>query len=170
MDPFSEIIPDSLLSQASSAEANLRCPIADLIISGLQYLGCDIESIFRVLQSYEMGGTILDVARSIEEGHIRQYHGFIIPPDGRRIRHRSWGGTITIDFAKGKPILFEINSSRISTIYPNEIVSAATGDDRQIVTRISDGQLRCWAWAGEDLPILSQTIPELVSLSQSSWT
>ena len=106
-----------------------------------------------MLQSYDLGGTIFDVSRNIEEDRIRQYHEYGVHPDGRKIHHRDSGDIITIDVAEQKPVLLAVTSPRISMLFAREIVSANTPDGRKILTIINQGELRCCSWDGVDFSI-----------------
>lgn len=132
-----------------SAAKNFSSPIACLMIIFLHYLGCDVESIFHVIQAHDLGGTVSDVTRYIEEGQLSQYE-FQSRPDGRQTYTNGRGYKITIEFANGRPVRYVMSSDQIRTIFPSEIVSATTPDGRQIITIVREGQVRCCAWDGED--------------------
>lgn len=120
---------------------NFRSPIAAFMIIALQYAGCDVDSIFRVLQSYDQGGTIFDVARYIEEERLPQYR-LGSCADGQ-IAHNQRTGTITIDHAEGRPVRFVVTARWIEALIPNGIVIATTPDGREFITLVLEGELQC---------------------------
>lgn len=176
MDPSPENAQDS---PQATERPNLRAlamkfntATAELIILGLQYLGCDIESIFSVLESYDQGGTVFDVARYIEAQNLIRYHEIMlrgvavrdpqeepslldpIPPDYRRTSFTVRRGTaIAVYYARGLPIKFEADARYIRTLFPREIVSVGTSDGQKIITIVVDGQVRCCSWDEVDFSI-----------------
>ena len=113
------------------------------MIISLQYLGCDIEDIFRVLELHGLGGTIDEVARYIKEEDLPQYHEFGPRPNGRiQIIHRDVGLTYKVDFAQGKPMQFAVHADWISAFAPDENVSMLS-DGQKIITKVLEGELRC---------------------------
>lgn len=153
MDPFSEYAqgspPGASPSNIVSLARNFKSPTACLIIFSLQFLGCDIESIFSVLESYNQGGTIFDVARYIKALNLLQHHEISpSPPDGQKTyKHDSlpWGTTIVIDYARGWPVRFVAKSKCIRSMVPREIVGVSMSDGRKITTIVATGQvhIRC---------------------------
>lgn len=125
---------------------NFRSRIACYMIFCLQYLGCDIESIFRVLQSYNLGGTISDVARYIEEGQLLQHSETMYPPNCRKLYYRSTGTTLEIDFAQGKPVQLVLSANCISPLSSRKLVTIVTLDGQKLITVAVDGHLRICTW------------------------
>lgn len=161
MDPSSSFSDEP--ATESSAEQHFSSPIAFLIIKCLRYLGCELSSIFRVLQSFDLGGTPSDVARYIHEEQLPQYHEDEPRPDGSvtfiqryyEYETRPYSSItssqspsdywISVVSAQGRPVLLAVCHSRIMGLIPREIVCADTPDDRKIVTIVTEGLLRCGA-------------------------
>lgn len=130
-----------------------NAPIAGLMIHCLRYLGCYSESIFRVLESYDMGGTALDVARYIEERELRPYKA-VTRPDGQWTNVLpGWGAVFTRDFTEQLPVRFVVTADWIPNLSPRKIVCALTPDGRKFITIVNRGQLQCCPWDEVDLSI-----------------
>lgn len=153
MDSFSENSQDFPPTTTSSSQAAIQqstgskfsSPVACSMILCLHFLGCDIETIFWVLGSYDLGGTISDVASHIEEEQLPRHDEFDAPPDGRITYARSTGTTLTIDYAQGEPMQIMISGPNFSKFsLPRPSVVVITSDDgRKIVTRVAEGYLQC---------------------------
>lgn len=115
----------------------------------LHFFGCESEDVFRVLESYDMGGSISDVDRYVEEQQFPRHDETVTPPNGRRVYTRSTAVTLAIDFAQGWPMQVEIGACWISALFPRTIV-VVEADDRRIVTSVVDGHLRCCVWEDMD--------------------
>lgn len=120
-------------------------PIACFVIFCLHFLDCDLEGIFRVLESYGWDATILDVARYIEQEGLIKYHETTGLRHGRTAYIRSPGTTLRIDFREWRPVHLAIRASSITALSPKEIMPVVTSDGHQIITVITDGELRCWS-------------------------
>lgn len=108
-------------------------------------MGADIESIFRVLQAYDLGGSIFDVVAYIKEMEFIQHHEYPTPPDGRKMHTEPTGTTFVIDYGGGWAVRVVVNSHWIKTRCPRRVVSATGADGRQqIITIVLDGQVRFW--------------------------
>lgn len=149
MNLFSESAQDSPPganpSDIVSLARKFKTPTACVIIFSLQFLGCDIESIFSVLESYDQGGTIFDVARYIKALNLLQHHEFS-PPDGQQTYNNlPWGTTIVIDYARGWPVKFVAKSKCIRTMVPRQIVGVSMCDGRKVITIVVEGEVhvRC---------------------------
>lgn len=121
----------------------------------LHYLGCDASSISRVLESFDMGGSISEVEQYVEEEELLQHHEIEAPTDGQRVYTQGTGPTLVVDFAQGWPIQVEIGACWISALFPRDsaIVKA---DCRKIVTIVMDGRLRCCGCAWQAIPSSTQ--------------
>lgn len=106
-----------------------------------------------MLQSYDLGGTILDVSRLIEEEGFLQYHEYGVCLDNGTTTSTSLVGTVRIEYVEQRPVRMVVSSSRISTLFAREIVSATAADGRKILTIINEGELRCCSWDGVDFSI-----------------
>ncbi|MCJ1269049.1 hypothetical protein MMC22_008937 [Lobaria immixta] len=137
----------------ASAGSNFRSPVACLMIFCLHFFWCESEDIFRVLESYGMGGSVSDVDRYVQEEQFPRYDEMGPPPDGRRVYTRSTAITLTVDFAHGWPMQVEIGACWISALFPHTIV-VVEADDRRIVTSVVDGHLRCCVWEEMDFWVL----------------
>lgn len=155
----------------SSAEQHFSSPIAFLIIKYLRYFGCELSSIFRVLQSFDLGGTPYDVARYIHEEQLPQYHEDEPRPDGSftfiqryyEYETRPYGSItsiqtpsdyiISVVSAQGRPVLLDVCHSHIMGLIPREMVCADTPDGRKIVTIVIEGLLRCAALGWAHFPV-----------------
>lgn len=131
-----------------------RSPTACFMIFCLHFLGCDVESIFRVLDSYDLGYTISEIVRFIEEEDLIQYKEILAPVPERRMTYtRSTGTILTVDFAQGRPEMLVVSATCISALSPRKIVNNVTPDGRQVVTVIVEGQLQFCSWVrGEFFP------------------
>lgn len=125
--------------------------MATFIIFCLHFLGCDMESIFCVLESYQLGGTIADVARYIKEEKLVQYHEIALPPDGRSVYNRGTDTTFIADFSQGRPVQLMVHASWISQLPSRKIVTVITLDGENIITIAVQGHLRCCSWDHVDL-------------------
>ena len=124
---------------------SFNSPIACHIIFGLQFMGADIESIFRVLQAYDLGGSIFDVAVYIKEMELIQHHEYPTPRDGRKMHTEPSGTNFMIDYSGGWPVRMVVNAPWIKTQCPRCFVSATGADERQeIITIVLDGQVGFW--------------------------
>ena len=151
MDFASEKVLDSPLLATSSAARVFKSPIACLMIDCLQFLGCEVEDIFRVLESYDMGGTISDVACYIEEEEFSQHHEF----DAHLESQMTFGteGMTKVDFDEGKPVRLVVSAGWIPPLSPKETVSIRAGA-QEIITKFVGGEFRCCSWDEKDLSIL----------------
>lgn len=125
--------------------------MATFIIFCLHFLGCDTKSIFCVLESYQLGGTLADVARYIEEEKLVQYHQIIPPPDGRSVYTRGTETIVKMDFYRGRPVQLMVYASWISQLPSRKIVTVITLDGENIITIAVQGHLRCCSWNQVDL-------------------
>lgn len=127
-------------------------PIAGLMIHCLRYLGCYWESIFRVLESYDMGGTVFDVARYIEERKLGPYKA-VTRPDGQLTNTLPGGAVFTRDFVEQMPVRFVVTADWIPDLSPRKMVGALTPDGRKFMMIVKRGQLQCCPWDEVDSSI-----------------
>lgn len=175
MDPSPENAQDSPQttdrSDVIALARKFNTYAAQLIMVGLRYLDCDIESIFSVLESYDQGGTVLDVARYIEAQNILPYHEIFprgvavgdpqkepslldrTPNHQRTYNTGTRDTTFVVDYARELPVKFVAKSRYIRTLFPREIVSVGTSDGQKIITIVVDGQVRCCSWDEVDFSI-----------------
>lgn len=127
----------------SLKDESLRSSTACFMIICLHFLGCKTESIFRVLESYDLGYTIMDVARYIKDEDLFQHSNILDPPhDYSNTCSRNPKITLTVEFAQARPIELKVSASCIPSLSPRNIVNAVTSDGQQVVTVMTKGQLR----------------------------
>lgn len=115
--------------------------MAYLMIFYLHYLGCDVGNINSVLESYDMGGTIDDVARYIQQYQLFRYNDFTTYEDGRQFTTGSFGSQCMTDFAQGRPYQIQVVGTSFSTLTPRTSVTAVTSEGLKIITIVRDGYL-----------------------------
>lgn len=127
------------------AKVSFKAPIAGLIIHCLYFLGCETDSIFRVLESHNLCDSVDLVARYIEEIKPLRHHEYGPFPEGRRTHFEPHTGTTCItDFSGNLPEQYIIRGKWISKLVPKTIVWAPTQDGREIITTVKEGELRCF--------------------------
>ena len=124
-------------------ELTFKSSTAWWIILSLQFFDCEPSEIFRVLQSYEMGGTISEVARIISDDNLPNYRAFA-PEDGP-FMHVFAGIIRKVDFVNHKPVRSLLKHTYIPALTPKEIVGATTSDGQIIITMVKDGEILCYA-------------------------
>lgn len=112
------------------------------IITSLRFFDCEPSEILRVLQSYDMSGTISDIARYINDRQIPNYQSFPPFEDGP-FTHDFSGVACTVDFANQMPMRFVLSHYSVSPLTPREIVNATTSDGQIITTTVNDGEVQC---------------------------
>ncbi|MCJ1467596.1 hypothetical protein MMC07_006221 [Pseudocyphellaria aurata] len=125
-------------------------PSAGMIIFSLYHFGCDLESIFRVLKSYQFRHSIDSVARYVkrENFSIQHLNALKKPGDGRMIQMRSWGhpvntASVIVYFANQLPVKMEMKSSLLPALVPEEKIIVQAADGRKIGTSVTCEQVVC---------------------------
>ena len=124
------------------SELELKSSLACLIITSLRFFDCAPSEIFHVLQSYDMGETISDVADCISDGNLPNYQSFHFL-DNERFTHSSSGVAFTVDFDNQMPMRSVLSHDSVPSLTPREVVSATTSDGQIIITTVADGEVRC---------------------------
>ena len=125
-------------------ELTFKSSIARWIIVSLRLFNCEPSEIFRVLQSYEMSGTVSEVALCISDDELPNYHIFEPEEDG--IFQLDFAGiTCKVEFANQMPVRSILSHDGVSNLTPREIVGATTLDGQTIITTVKDGEVRCYS-------------------------
>ena len=124
-------------------ESTFKSSLAWWIILSLRFFDCEPSEIFRVLQSYEMGGTVSEVARYISNAELPNYRSF--EPGDRPFKAILViaGITCKVEFANQMPVRSTLSHGCVSDLTPKEIVGATTLDGQTIITTVKDGEVRC---------------------------
>ncbi|MCJ1423706.1 hypothetical protein MMC29_001590 [Sticta canariensis] len=123
-----------------------KLSLARFIIFCLHFLGCDIENISHVLEAYDVGDTIVDVASYIEQEKMVRFHQIPTPQgDQSTYTSRSSGTIVTIKYAQGRPERLEVKGPRDLTSSPRGVVTAVTSDGKKIITMAAGRRFRCRA-------------------------
>ena len=75
----------SQAARALSVGYSFRSRLACFMIFCLHFFACDMSSILRVLESFDMGGSISKVEQYVEEEELLQHHEIEAPSDGRGV-------------------------------------------------------------------------------------
>lgn len=130
------------LRQEEPSELKFTSSLAWWIIASLRFFDCPPSEIFRVLQSYDMDGTIFEIARYINDLQLPNYQSF--PPfENGPSTHDFSGIACTVDFANRMPVRSVLSYYSISPLTPTEIVNATTSDGQMIITTVKDGEAQC---------------------------
>ena len=128
-------------------ESTFKSSLAWCIILSLRFFNCEPSEIFRVLQSYEMGGTVSEVALYISDDELPNYHSFEFE-DG--VFELDFAGklnfaeiTCKVEFANQMPVRSVLSHDGVANLTPREIVGATTLDGQTIITTVKDGEVRC---------------------------
>lgn len=70
-----------------------------------------------MLESFDMGGSISEVKRYVEEEEFLQHHEIGASADGREVYTRSTGMTLAVGFAQGWPMQLEVGACWISALF-----------------------------------------------------
>ena len=126
-------------------ELTFKSSLALWIILSLRFFDCEPSEIFRVLQSYEMGGTVSEVARYISDNKLPNYHSFELEDEDSPFMHVFAGITCKVDFANQMPVRSVLSHHYVPALTPREIVGATTLDGQIIITTVKDGEVRCYS-------------------------
>lgn len=125
-----------------SRNSKFESPLVWWIITSLRFFDCAPSEIFRVLQSYNLSGTISHVARHINDNQLPNYQSF--PPSScGAFLLPSLGFTGTVYFANQRPVRSFLLHSSVKALTPKQIVNATTSDGQIIVITIRDSEIHC---------------------------
>lgn len=127
--------------------SNSRAPLVWWIITSLWFFDCAPSEIFRVLQSYDLGGTISDVERHIDDNQLPNYRS--LPSIDGAIELPSLGIIGTVYFADQMPVRSVLVHPYIMALTPREIVNATTSDGQIVVMTIRDSEVQSWTEASD---------------------
>lgn len=128
--------------------SKLESPLVWWIITSLRFFDCAPSEIFRVLQSYDLGGTISDVDRHIDDNQLPNYRSLPSFIDGPIVLP-SLGFTGRVIFADQMPVRSVLVDPSIMALNPREIVNATTSDGQIVVMTIKDNEVQCWTEASD---------------------
>lgn len=156
-DPQPATTSSSRADVNSSMEPEPLSPTVAYMIFCLRYLGCNVDSIFRIIESYRLDINHAGVARYIKKhGLIEHHQSMNAHPSGREILSRSNGNTLTIDFVEGKPVELVVSCDSVSALSPYKTVTIVTEEGQEISTEVTDGKLRFLA-DGTKWAVLTKT-------------
>lgn len=139
--------PETVFLQAPKPQTS-GSSLACFIVFCLHFLGCDIENISHVLEAYDVGDTIVDVASYIEQEQLVRFYEITTPQGDQRTRIRSSDTRVTVDYVQGIPEQLEVKGPRILTSSPRDMVTVVTSDGQKILTMVVGRRFRCRAGAG----------------------